>query len=521
MQENKKKPLLNVEKLSIGFINGKNVTKVVDEISFSLEEGEIVGIVGESGSGKSVTALSIIGLLASEGRVLSGDIIYNGKKIDQLSEREFRKLRGDEIAMVFQEPMTSLNPVLTIGNQLEEMLLLHSKQTKEEREQNILEMLQEVGLHQGEALLTKYPHELSGGMRQRVMIAMAMLLNPKLLIADEPTTALDVTIQAKILTLLKKLNKKHGTTILLISHNLSVIKNICSRAIVMHQGIIEEIGTMQELFETPKKDYTKHLLQAVSQEVKPYKVNKEILNSNIVSVKELQVFYNKKKESLFGKTNRIEVVKKISFEMKRGEILGIVGESGSGKSTLAKAIVGLQDYTKGIIKVETKNPQMVFQDPYSSLNPSKKIGWLLEEPLRFHKKLSEADRKELVSQMLEKVGLSSEYATRYPSELSGGQRQRVAIAMAIILKQELIVLDEPVSALDVTVQAQILELLVKLQSEYRLSYLFISHDMSVIRKLCDRVLVMYQGEIVELGETEEIFNQPKHEYTKKLIDAIL
>lgn len=521
MQENKNTPLLTVKDLSIGFINGKKVTKVVDEISFSLGEGEIVGIVGESGSGKSVTALSIIGLLAKDGRVLNGDIIYNGKKLNLLSEKDMRKYRGNEIAMVFQEPMTSLNPVLTIGNQLEEMLLLHSKQTKEERKQNILEMLSEVGLHQGEALLKKYPHELSGGMRQRIMIAMAMLLRPKLLIADEPTTALDVTIQAKILSLLKKMNEKHGTSILLISHNLNVIKNICSKAIVMHHGIIEEIGTMHELFETPKKEYTKCLLQASNQEMKPLKEKRELSATNIVSVKDLQVFYNKKKETLFGKNEKVEVVKKVSFDMKQGEILGIVGESGSGKSTLAKAIVGLQDFVKGTMNVSTKYPQMVFQDPYSSLNPSKKIGWLLEEPLRFHKNISEKERKERALLMLEKVGLSRDYANRYPSELSGGQRQRVAIAMAIILNQDLIVLDEPVSALDVTVQAQILELLVNLQSEFQLSYLFISHDMSVIRKLCDRVLVMYQGEIVELGDTEDIFNRPKHEYTKKLIDAIL
>lgn len=521
MQENKKTPLLHVDDLSIGFLNGKRFTKAVDEISFSLNEGEIVGIVGESGSGKSVTALSIIGLLAMDGSILNGTITYNEKILNHLPEREMRKYRGNEIAMVFQEPMTSLNPVITIGNQLEEMLILHAKQSKEERKQNILEMLKEVGLHQGESLLNKYPHELSGGMRQRVMIAMAMLMRPKLLIADEPTTALDVTIQAKILSLLKKMNEKHGTSILLISHNLNVVKNICSRAIVMHEGKIEEIGTMQELFETPKKEYTKRLLQASNQEMKPIKEGREISKTNIVSVKDLQVFYNKKKETLFGKSEKVEVVKKVSFDMKQGEILGIVGESGCGKSTLAKAIVGLQDMVKGTMEIGTKYPQMVFQDPYSSLNPSKKIGWLLEEPLRFHKKVSERERKELVLEMLKKVGLPIEFANRFPSELSGGQRQRVAIAMAIILNQELIVLDEPVSALDVTVQAQILELLLQLQSEYHLSYLFISHDMSVIRKLCDRVLVMYQGEIVELGNTEEIFNRPKQEYTKKLIDAIL
>ena len=289
----------------------------------------------------------------------------------------------------------------------------------------------------------------------------------------------------------------------------------------MHHGIIEEIGTMHELFETPKKEYTKCLLQASNQEMKPLKEKRELSDTNIVSVKDLQVFYNKKKETLFGKNEKVEVVKKVSFDMKQGEILGIVGESGSGKSTLAKAIVGLQDFVKGTMNVSTKYPQMVFQDPYSSLNPSKKIGWLLEEPLRFHKNISEKERKERALLMLEKVGLPRDYANRYPSELSGGQRQRVAIAMAIILNQDLIVLDEPVSALDVTVQAQILELLVNLQSEFQLSYLFISHDMSVIRKLCDRVLVMYQGEIVELGDTEDIFNRPKHEYTKKLIDAIL
>lgn len=550
MEDKKVEPLLSIEHLSIGFENNGDFTSAVEDISFSVSEGEILGIVGESGSGKSVTALSILRLLSKEGRISKGSISFQGNDILGIKEEEMQKLRGSSISMVFQEPMTSLNPVQTIRVQLEEVLLLHENLDTEERKRRIIEMLKEVGLQEEEALLKKYPHELSGGMRQRVMLAMAMLCKPKLLIADEPTTALDVTIQAKILKLLKKINQQYGTTILLISHNLGVIRSICNRGIVMHQGKIEEAGTIEELFLRPQKEYTKSLLQAVSKEVvrkekrkakskaennleinainkvEINEVNKKVNkveeeSDSILTVTDLQVFYEQKKEKLFSKKEWKEVVKGVTFTMRRGEILGVVGESGCGKSSLVKAVAHLQHHVKGKIELNTARPQMVFQDPYSSLNPAKKIGWLLEEPLRLQKKLSKSERKSKVNKMLEKVGLSAEYADRYPSDLSGGQRQRIAIAMAVIMNHEFIILDEPVSALDVTIQAQILELLMQLQQEFQLSYLFISHDMSVIQKICDRVLVMYEGNIVEMGKTKEIFDHPQHEYTIKLLSAVL
>lgn len=523
------KPLLSVKNLEIGFGLKKQATPVVHKISFDIMEGEIIGIVGESGSGKSVSALSLVGLLAAEGRVLNGDICFDGRMLNQMSEKELQKIRGNEISYVFQEPMSSLNPVLTIGYQMEEMLLLHEKLEKENRKKRILTMFEEVGLRDGESLLEKYPHQLSGGMRQRVMIAMAMICRPRLLIADEPTTALDVTIQAKVLKLLKRLNQEYHTTIILISHDLAVIKSICNRVFVMYQGDIVERGTIQDIFTNPQKEYTKRLLEASllvhtleEQKLKEkYESASKQKDSISLNVEDLHVCYEEKREKLFGKRKQKEVVHGVSFTMSRGEILGIVGESGCGKSTMAKAIAGLNKNITGSVKLTCNHPQMVFQDPYSSLNPTKKIGWLLEEPLKLSKKFTSDERKEKVDKMLERVGLSKEYADRYPSNLSGGQRQRVAIAMAIILKKEFIILDEPVSALDVTVQEQILKLLLDLRQEYGLTYLFISHDMGVIQKICDRVGVMYQGKLIELSKTKELFEKPQEEYTKKLLSAVL
>ncbi|MBE5960029.1 MAG: ABC transporter ATP-binding protein [Lachnospiraceae bacterium] len=530
--ETKKSPLLQIKDMSISFFSGKdkkNGVKAVKNISFDVMEGEIVGIVGESGSGKSVTSLSIMGLLSENGAITGGSVFFNGKEISHFTKKQYQSIRGTEISMVFQEPMTSLNPVLTIGYQVEEMLLLHTKMGKKERLEAMIQILSEAGLPDAAGLLSKYPHELSGGMRQRVMIAMAMILKPKLLIADEPTTALDVTIQAKILELLKKMNETYGTTVILISHDLGVIKSICSRAVVMYRGEIVEAGNTADLFANPQKDYTKRLLFAASGTKGQMEQGREeaqsltaaaIENDEILNVKDLRVFYDEKKKRLFERRKKKEAVKGVSFQLYEGEILGIVGESGCGKSSLAKALVKLQKDVTGTICTSVKQPQMVFQDPYGSLNPSKKIGWLLEEPLRL-KKVEKAERVKRVEKILEDVGLSKEYADRYPNELSGGQRQRIAIALAVILNQKLIVLDEPVSALDVTVQAQILELLLRLRKEYRLSYVFISHDLSVVRKLCDRVLVMYDGHIVESGTTSAIYQTPEHPYTKKLLQAVL
>ncbi len=518
---NKKPDLLSIQDLSISF-GEKKKKEVVHNISFTIGQGEILGVVGESGSGKSVTALSILRLLADGGE-LSGSIWFDGMDLTKLTEEEMVKIRGDEISMVFQEPMTSLNPVLTVGVQIEEMLLLHTKKSKEERKTSVYEMMREVGLKNPELLYTKYPHQLSGGMRQRIMIAMAMICKPRLLIADEPTTALDVTIQAKILDLLKELNQKHGTTILFISHDLTVVRNLCDRLIVMYDGRIVETGESREIFDSPKEEYTKKLLAAAEMvhdtSLAPDFIDASKVN-RILEIKDLKVYYTESDKKLFQKRQRKEVVKGVSLEVLEGESVGIVGESGCGKSTLAKAITGLVNDVKGQISLREEKPQMVFQDPYGSLNPSKRIGWLLEEPLKLQKTLSKREREQRVEEILQKVNLPIEYKKRYPKDLSGGQRQRVAIARAMILHPKFVVLDEPVSALDVTVQAQVLQLLKDLKEEFQLSYLFISHDMGVVHSMCDRVCVMYQGEIVESGRTEEVFQNPTHEYTKQLLSSV-
>jgi peptide/nickel transport system ATP-binding protein len=531
--------LLNINHLSIGFRQKDDITKVVDDISFQVNTGEILGIVGESGSGKTMTALSIMGLLSKEAIIMDGNIVFDNKNLMKIDSGEFRSLKGAEMAMIFQEPMTSLNPLLTVGYQVEEMLLLHETNLSHvERKKKALSALLEAGLKDTESLYHKYPHQLSGGMRQRVMIAMAMICNPKLLIADEPTTALDVTTQAKILSLLKKMNENHKTTIILISHDLGVINNICSRAIVMQNGHIVEDKGVLELFTSPTNEYTKKLIKAsflnkdkstVSNANKddtkiPHKFDDTDIKLNeqnlIVNVKDLSVFYYEKSRKLLSKKYKKEVVNQVSFFIKEGDVLGIVGESGSGKSTLAKAVVGLIKDKTGEIICNDSKPQMVFQDPYGSLNPVKKVGWILEEPLKLAG-ITKSERKKRVLAILNEIGLNQNHAERYLSQLSGGQRQRVAIGVALIQNSKFIVLDEPVSALDVTVQAQILELLKKLQKEYHLTYLFISHDLNVIREMCNQVCVMYQGKIVEYATIDELYSKPKHPYSKKLLDAAL
>lgn len=567
------KKLLEVKNLEIGFPNKKNKNVVVNGISFNVYEGEILGIVGESGSGKSMTALSIIDLLSKEAKVLGGSIHFCGTNLLELNSQRLRELKGNEISMIFQEPMTSLNPLMEIGEQVEEMLTLHSSLKKQERRERVLRMLEEVGLKNVEDLYDKYPHQLSGGMRQRVMIAMAMICKPKLLIADEPTTALDVTVQAQILELIKELNQEFGTTVIFISHDLGVIKGICNRAIVMSEGIIVESNDIDKIFDAPQEEYTKKLIEAVpsiNKSLKKRNFNKNNKNNekneennkentekniqqtkysqsdkdkdetsiglgieklqnesnienknnrNILEVSHLNVYYEGKRKFM-GKSLRNQVVKDVSFTLKKGEILGIVGESGCGKSTLSRAIVGLNKDIEGTIKRQEKRPQMVFQDPYNSLNPARKIGWILEEPLRIQGGYTKEERKQKVYEVLQKVGLNKEYANRYVRELSGGQRQRVSIASAIITNTKMVILDEPVSALDVTIQAQILDLLLHLRDEYDLSYIFISHDLNVIYEMCDRVLVMYQGAIIEEACIEELYTNPKEEYTKVLLKAI-
>lgn len=583
MKQDENKVLLDVEHLTIAFKQNGDLLNVVNDISFQIKTGEILGIVGESGSGKTMTSLSIMGLLSKEATIPSGSITFEGRDLLKLDGEEYRKLKGNQMAMIFQEPMTSLNPVMTVGYQIEEMLLLHEKGLDEkERKAKTIEALQEAGLGDAEIIYKKYPHQLSGGMRQRAMIAMAMICKPKLLIADEPTTALDVTIQAKILELIQRMSEKYGIAVILISHDLGVIKKICSRAIVMQNGIIVEQGTVHELFLKPEKDYTKKLIASMpsvtirrqedeaieenetiekieviekseqikqnevveinifteqNEEIEKYQVinenkvidkeeeakdqSKQVSEEIILEVNNLNVFYEENTKNLFSKKHKKQVVHDVSLHLKRGEILGIVGESGSGKSTLAKAIVGLIKDRTGEIHLKDLKPQMVFQDPYGSLNPVKRVNWILEEPLKLAGGYSKKERKEKVAKILNDIGLQEKHGTRYLSQLSGGQRQRVAIGVALIQNSKLIVLDEPVSALDVTVQAQILELLKKLQQEYELSYLFISHDLNVIYLLCDRVSVMFQGKIVETATVKELFNNPNHPYSKKLLKSIV
>ena len=551
---NKKDTLLNIENLSIGFTKRRKTNTVVDHISLEVKKGEILGIVGESGSGKTMTALAVMGLLPASAKILSGGIHFLGNNLLAMEEKKLRRLRGPEISMVFQDSMTSFNPLLTIGDQVEEMLRLHSKYTKEECKALTLEALTEVGLSEPHEIYHRYPHQLSGGMRQRAMIAMAMVAGPKLVIADEPTTALDVTTQSKILKLLQRMNDKHGTSIILISHDLRVIQSICGRAIVMKDGKIVESGMAKELFAHPNTEYTKQLVAAVpmlffkskgeQNETFPtdLKENADIEDKNgladhnkeqkeILAVQNLNVFYSAKGIGLLAKKSRKHVIKDATISVRQGETLGIVGESGSGKSTLAKAIVGLNKEFEGTIKINdvaaigseasAVKPQMVFQDPYSSLNPTKKIGWILEEPLKLQTNLGKKERMARVNEMIQQVGLTSKHLERYPFQLSGGQRQRVAIAAALIVNPKLVILDEPVSSLDVTIQAQILRLLKELQKKYNLTYVFISHDLNVIFQICNRVCVIYQGEIVEMKEVRELFYQPQHEYTKELLKSAM
>lgn len=546
---NRDEILLSIENLSIGFVKKRKMNRVLDNISFEVKKGEILGIVGESGSGKTMTALSVMGLLPESAKILSGEINFLGTNLLTMEDKKLRKLRGTGISMVFQDSMTSFNPLLTIGAQVEEMLRLHSERTKEEYKALTLEALEEVGLSNPLEVYHQYPHQLSGGMRQRAMIAMAMIAGPKLVIADEPTTALDVTTQSKILELLKKMNEKHGTGIMLISHDLRVIQSICGRAIVMRNGKIVESGLTKELFKHPNTEYTKQLVAAVplmfsefnkvQDEAFPVDLkengnadtdninNKDMDGSaahgneqeEILAIQNLNVFYSEKGIGLFGKRSRKHIIRDVTVSVKQGETLGIVGESGSGKSTLAKAIVGLNNEIEGIIKindaafigseVSVSKPQMVFQDPYGSLNPTKKVGWILEEPLKLKTNLGKKERKERVNEMIQQVGLSTKHLERYPFQLSGGQRQRVAIAAALIVNPKLVILDEPVSSLDVTIQAQILSLLKDLQKKYNLTYVFISHDLNVVYQMCNRVCVIYKGEIVEMKEAKELFFRPQ------------
>lgn len=513
--------MIKIDNLSVAF-EGSDVVK---NVTIEIAAGEIVGVVGESGSGKSVTALTLMGLVAEDAKITSGSITFDGTVLAEAGKKRdktlYRRYQGNEMSMIFQEPMTSLNPTQRVGAQVEEVLKLHTNLRKEERKKMVLEVFASVGLKNPEKVYESYPHQLSGGMRQRAMIAMAIILKPKLLVADEPTTALDVTVQNQIIALLKEINKKQQNAMLFITHDLNLAKRLCHRIVVMKDGVIVEQGETKQVFEEPRESYTKRLMEAVPSRMQKKEQCK--LTEEILRVKDLNVYYPLGSNSLFQKRGKNHVVRDANFVLHKGEILGLVGESGCGKTSLSKAILGMNRDVTGSIWHETIRPQMIFQDPYSSLNPAKTIGWLLEEPLlaagRLDKSLemTPGDRKAAVYEMLNKIGLKESYYDRKPSRLSGGQRQRVSIGQALITKPGFIVADEPVSALDVTIQAQIMELMLQFQEEMDLSYIFISHDINVVYTMCDRVMVMKDGCIVETGMTEEIFNHPKEAYTKLLL----
>ena len=510
------KELLKIENLTIGFPTKSGIHTVVDHVNLEVGKGEIVGIVGESGSGKSMTSLAVMGLLSEEAQVSEGSIRLNGQELLGMSREERRKIQGRNMSMIFQEPMTSLNPVMKIGAQVGESLKLHTDLDKETIRKRVIETLASVGLRNPETLIDQYPHEISGGMRQRVMIAMAIINHPDLIIADEPTTALDVTVQAQILNLLKKIHKDTGSSILFISHDLNVIKEVCQKVVVMYKGVIVERGDAKEVLKHPKHEYTRKLVASMPDQVRKVQNTKKLLE-----VKDLNVYYKENKKLFSSKDKRKHIIHNMSFDLYEGEILGVVGESGCGKSTLAKTIVGLNREYDGKLEMDHLKPQMVFQDPFSSLNPARKIGWIMEEPLKLKGIKDKKQRKEMVDQMLTEIGLDPSFANRYARELSGGQRQRISIGLSLMRGEKLIIADEPVSALDVTVQSQILRLLLKLHDEKNLTYMFISHDLNVVHHMCHRVIVMYLGRIVEMADVDELYDHPCHPYTRMLFDSIL
>ena len=510
--------MLEVKNLNIEFHDHSLPETVVYRFNLSMQEGDIVGVVGESGSGKTMSALAICGLLSRRDMKKEGEILFGGKELLTCSRHEMRQLQGDDIAIIFQEPMTSLNPVKTIGWQVEEALRIHTDMSKEERHERAIWALTEAELPNPEKVYHQYPHELSGGMRQRVMIAAAIVCRPRLLIADEPTTALDVTIQAEIIDLLLKLNREHKTAILFISHDLSLVRKLCRHVVVMQNGYIVEQGPVEQIFENPQQEYTKHLIASIPS-CEEMKEDKDFSTEEVVlSAADIRVSYHST-HGAFGKKQEQKVLKGVNFTLHKGEVLGLVGESGCGKSTLAKVIVGLNQKYEGQIGCDKGSVQMVFQDPYSSLNPRKTIGWIMEEPLKIKGGYTKEERRKKVLEMLKKVELDPEIARRYPRQLSGGQRQRVGIGLALMSEPKVLVADEPVSALDVTVQAQILKLLQKLKEEMGLAILFISHDLRVVYQLCDNIIIMDDGEIVERGTPQKIYTAYSHPYTGQLLKA--
>ncbi len=577
------KTLLEIKNLTTEFKTKSTYIKAVDNISFNLNKAEILGIVGESGSGKSVTSLSVMRLLPFPyGKITDGQIIYHkddGQSIDilKISEKEMQRYRGKEMAMIFQEPMTSLNPVFTCGNQVAEAILLHQKTSKKQAKEKTLSLFEEVRLHNPRHIFKSYPHQLSGGQKQRVMIAMAISCKPSILIADEPTTALDVTVQKNILDLIKQLQKKYDTSVIFITHDLAVISELADYVIVMYKGKIVEKGNTYDILHNPKHPYTKGLLACrpplnkhlkylptikdfmktdahgvvtekqksitafvnnliITDEQRKKETEKIYTKKPVLQVKNLNTFFPTNK-NIFGKTtDYIKAVNNVSFDVYPGETLGLVGESGCGKTTLGRALLQLiksgqgQIIYKGVditklsnreLRKLRKNISIVFQDPYSSLNPHITAGEAIMEPMKVHGIIKNYKaRKNKAIELLKEVDMDESHFYRYPHEFSGGQRQRICIARALSLNPEFIVCDESVSALDVSIQAQVLNLLNKLKKEFNFTYIFISHDLSVVKFMSDRMIVMKDGEIQEIGDVDQIYSNPKTEYTKNLISSI-
>ena len=532
--------LLKTKNLNVRFKSRGESIHAVKDLSFRLSGDEVLGIVGESGSGKSQTVLSIMGLLESNGSA-SGSAVFADKELIGLSNAELNQIRGNEIAMIFQDPMSSLNPYITIGKQMSGVLKRHTKMSKHEIKERCIEMLDSVGISKPHERYDGYSFELSGGMRQRVMIASALLTNPKLLIADEPTTALDVTVQEKILDLILDVKDRFKMSVIMITHDLGVVARTCDRVLVMKDGELQESGDTESIFYSPNAAYTKELLEK-SKEInlddqQKYTERQETsIKNSLVKSSKAKVSFMLPKKTLFAANNVLTAVNEISMETLDGEVLGIVGESGSGKSTLAKTILGLQKLTSGQVEVFgeklteinkkelkeiRKKMQVVFQDPFSSLNPRMTVFEILKEPLDsfFPSMTKESAQKDIEDGLME-VGLTPDYLGRYPHELSGGQCQRVAIARALMPKPQLLICDEAVSALDASIRGEIIDLLLRIKSEKKLTMIFIAHDLAVVRKICDRVIVMQSGKIVEQGPTEKVFFEPEKEYTANLLSAV-
>ncbi len=551
-------PILSVTKLRTSFHNDGVWTPVVRDISFDIEPKTTVAIVGESGSGKSMTALSIMRLLPGGNSKVEGKIMLAGRSLLDLPEKDMRSVRGNEIAMIFQEPMTSLNPSLTIGFQIAEALMCHRNMSLTEAEAEVIRLLERVRIPSAKSRTNDYPHRLSGGMRQRVMIAMALACKPKLLIADEPTTALDVTIQAQILELIRDLQEEEGMAVLFITHDMGVVAEIADRTIVMLRGDVVESGDTTDIFANPQHAYTRSLLSAVPKlgsmigKTRPLRfplVDQQTgiaaepaegsdtveATKPILEVKNLTKYFDIRKGVLRGLAGRVHAVENVSFNIYPGETLALVGESGCGKSTTGRSIVRLTAPTSGSIRLAgddilniekssfrdmRKRMQMIFQDPYASLNPRMRIGESIAEPMIAHGTETPKRARERVSELLKSVGMSGDVYDRYPHEFSGGQRQRICIARALSLGPQLIIADEAVSALDVSIKAQVVNLMLDLQERLKLAFLFISHDMAVVERISHRVAVMYLGEIVEIGTRANVFGNPQHPYTRRLLSAV-